>query len=381
MLPWMQGTWRTTAAICLTILAAAAAVLMLLPVPTMPLWLAHLATLEFSLVVSAVAATALLLARPASEGVRRRVFSFAAPALLAGLAPAVSVAPLYASRGASFSPVQYVRGIDGPSEPDVRDRPLDASLPGLTADVYRGAGPGPRPFVVVVHGGGWRGGDKGEVAWTSRAIAASGVSVVDVRYRLSPGVRFPVAVGDVKCWLGRVRERAAELGVDPRRAALLGRSAGGQIALLAAYSFGDPRVPPTCATEDAPVEAVVSLYGPTDLAWGYEHPSRPDVVRGPAALRSHLGGAPAERSEAYRLGSPQSWVGGRTLPRTLLVHGALDRMVSVEHSRRLARALHEAGASVDLLEVPLAEHAFDVRPGGLGEQLARGVILRFLAGL
>jgi len=377
----MRVPLRSALAVSLTVIAAMAAMLMLLPVPTLPLWLAHVAAIELSLGISVLAGAGILLARGASQAVRRGVVSFAAPAVLAGLAPGAAVAPLYLGRGVRFVPVQYVRGIGGGSAPDVRDMSLGDSLHGLTADFYRGAGPAPRPFVVVVHGGAWRGGDKGEVPWMSRALAASGLSVFDVQYRLSPAVRFPVAVGDVKCWIGRVRDHALDLGVDPRRAALLGRSAGAQIALVAAYSAEDPRVPPTCSTDDAPVEAVVALYGPTALAWGYTHPSRPDVVRGPAALRSYLAGTPEEVGEAYKLGSPESWIGRGPLPRTLLVHGALDRMVSVEHSRRLARALREASCPVDLLEVPLAEHAFDMRPGGLGEQLARGVILRFLAGL
>jgi acetyl esterase len=53
--------------------------------------------------------------------------------------------------------------------------------------------------------------------------------------------------------------------------------------------------------------------------------------------------------------------------------------VSVEHSRRLARGLRAAGQDVELVEIPLADHAFDARPGGFGEQLARQMILRFLA--
>ncbi len=230
----------------------------------------------------------------------------------------------------------------------------------------------------MIHGGAWRGGGVGESPWVSRTLARSGITVIDVGYRLSPASRFPAAAGDVKCLLGRARERAAELGLDPSRAALLGRSAGGQIALVAAYSAGDPRVPPSCATEDAPVRAVVGIYSPTDMAWGHEHPSHPDVVRGPEALEAYLAGTPAQRPEAYRLATPQSWVDGRALPQTLLIHGGLDRMVWAGHSERLTRALEERRQPVRLLEIPLSEHGFDRRSGGLGEQLARATIVEFL---
>src|SRR5262249_8794653 len=144
------------------------------------------------------------------------------------------------------------------------------------------------------------------------------------------------------------------------------------------YSAGDERLPPSCAVEDRPVSAVIALYAPTDLAWGHAHPVRPDVVRGPESLELYLGGPPEDAPDAYRLASPHPWAAPPP-PRTLLVHGADDRLVSVEHSRRLARGLRAAGQAVELVEIPFADHAFDARPGGFGEQLARHVMLRFLA--
>src|SRR5207253_3867567 len=113
--------------------------------------------------------------------------------------------------------------------------------------------------------------------------------------------------------------------------------------------------------------------------WGYVNLVRPDVVTGSRALDMYLGGPPAQFPEAYRLASPIAWV-DRPLPRTLLVHGTADRLVSVENERRLARALRAAGRPVEVLEIPLADHGFDVHAGGLAEQLARHVLLRFLAG-
>src|SRR4029453_5595643 len=133
-----------------------------------------------------------------------------------------------------------------PWPPSRRGVILAPARPDLAGDVDLPPGAGPHPFVVVVHSGAWRSGDKGEVRHVSRALAGAGHVVVDVRYRLAPGSRFPASVADVKCLLGRLRERAAEFAIDPGRGALLGRSAGGQVALVAAYSAGDPRLPPAC---------------------------------------------------------------------------------------------------------------------------------------
>jgi acetyl esterase/lipase len=361
-------------------LAAAFAIFMFTPMPTMGLWLIHVLALECSLVTAVLAALALLLARRAGPA-RRVAFVTAGLSLLAALLPFVSAVPAYVRAGAWFSPVEYVRGAELAPVVERHGVRLDDGSPGLPSDVYEGTGAGPHPFVMVIHGGGWQGGERGESPWVSRALAHAGITVIDVHYRLSGEARFPAAIADVKCLLGRARERAKDLGLDPSRAALLGRSAGGEIALVAAYSVGDARLPPSCATEDTPVRAVVGIYPPTALAWGHDHPFHPDVVRGPEVLQAFLGGTPAESPEAYRLATPQTWVDGRPLPRTLLIQGGYDRMVSPEHSERLARALEGQKQPVRLLEIPLAEHAFDRRSGGIGEQLARAVILEFLAGL
>ncbi len=61
------------------------------------------------------------------------------------------------------------------------------------------------------------------------------------------------------------------------------------------------------------------------------------------------------------------------------MHGTGEGVVRPDHSRWLADAMTRLGRPVDLLEVPMAEHGFDMRPGGVGEQLARQAILRFLA--
>jgi acetyl esterase/lipase len=235
--------------------------------------------------------------------------------------------------------------------------------------------------VVAAHGGSWRGGEKGQGAHVSRALAAAGYTVFDVDYGLAPEHPFPEAVADLKCLLGRLRSRAAELDIDPARAALLGRSAGGQIALVAAYSTGDARIPPSCATEEAPVQGVIALYAPADLVYGYANPMRPDVIQGNQSLQIYLGGPPDRRREAYRLASPRNWVDGRALPATLLLHGASDPIVECLHSVLLAAELQAAGQRVRQVCVPFGEHGFDMRPGSVGEQLARRAILEFLRGI
>jgi len=290
-----------------------------------------------------------------------------------------AAAPVFAARNVPFSFVEYVSGVTTPVVTETLDVILEPAHPNLTADVYAGRGEGQRPFVVVVHGGSWRHGDKGEVTHVSRILAARGYTVFDVRYRLAPDHPFPAGIADAKCLLGRIREQAAKWKVSPTRGALLGRSAGGQMVTLMTYSAGAAAIPPSCDVVDSPPRAVISLYGAFDMLHAYENPAFPDVVDGPESIRLYLGGTPQQRAETYETASPQSWVTmQQRFPPSLLIHGDLDRLVQFHHSAVLAETLRAGNHPVDLLRVPLAEHGFDHRAGGVGEQLARHVMLRFL---
>jgi acetyl esterase/lipase len=370
---------RSLAGLVLASLAGTGAVFMCAPILTRGMWIARLALRETSLATTAVALLAIALAR--GSGPRERfVLGVAVPAAVVGLLPFSAQWLTLRRLGLPFSLREYVLGPRRTALHEEKDLVLEARDPPLRADVYAGKGAGPRPFVVVVHGGSWRGGERGQGVHISRALAAAGYTVFDVEYGVAPGHPFPAGVADVKCVLGRLRARAGELGIDPGRAFLLGRSAGGQIALLAAYSSGDGRLPPSCGIEDAPVQGVIALYAPVDLVYGHANPMRPDVILGNESLELYLGGSAKSRREAYRLASPRHWVGDGPLPPTLLLHGASDPMVECLHSVLLASELVAAGQKVRQVCVPFGEHAFDMRPGGVGDQLARGAILEFLGG-
>jgi acetyl esterase/lipase len=345
--------------------ALAQVVLIYVPLPTWTLWIARFAAIEGCLLASALGLGALLLG-----GGQPFVQGLAVIAMIGGLTPAIGISAVYRSEHQHFSPLAWLTG--GPT-PDVKiDRDV-ALAPGLLADVYHAPGPGPHPWVMVVHGGSWRSGGKGDAPRESMAFAEAGFTVIDVAYRLAPQFPFPAAIEDVRCLLGAARAQATALGIDPARAALLGRSAGAQIALVAAYSD----LPASCGGSPGDVRAVISVYGPTDLAWSHDNPFVPDVVQGTSALEVYLGGTPEQQPENYRLATPMTWASG-PVPPTLLLHGTAERCVRPVNAQRLHDALVEHGKSVKLVLVPFADHGFDVRPGGLGSQLARGVILDFL---
>jgi acetyl esterase/lipase len=254
----------------------------------------------------------------------------------------------------------------------------------LLLDVYRPTAPTKRvPAVIVVHGGGWSADDKGDAPRASAWLAAHGYAVFDIQYRTSPQPNWKTALGDVKCAIGWVKRRAAALDrdpidVDPARVALLGRSAGGHLALLAAYTPDDPVLPPSCDAGDTRVASVISFYGFTDLTWAYEHPGNARVFDTVTRLRNFLGSPLADAPERYRLMSPASRV-VKGAPRTLLVHGARDHFVSVDNVERLASRLRELDVPHETLVIPYAEHAFDFVHGGLSGQLAEHAVLATLS--
>jgi acetyl esterase/lipase len=275
--------------------------------------------------------------------------------------PAFSVARLY-----GFGP----KDAAGAAEEHVFARP-DGEALALTFHRAAGAPAGGAPCLVVVHGGGWDSGDRTQLAAWNTRWAARGFAVAAVSYRLAPRHPWPAAGEDVRAALGWLRARAPELGVDPARLVLVGRSAGGQIA--AAVAYGAP---------DAGVAGLVAFYAPFDMAFAWGVSREDDALNSVKLMRQYLGGPPdtPERQALYASASAQLMVGPRTPP-TLLLHGRPDALVWYRHSERLAARLREAGVPHLHLELPWATHGFDFNPDGPGGQLADHAIDAFVRAL
>src|SRR5262249_26300578 len=121
-------------------------------------------------------------------------------------------------------------------------------------DVYRPDGYGPRPAVLVIHGGSWRSGKRSEMAKFARGFANAGYVVYNVDYRLAPEHRFPAQLDDVRAAFAWLHDHAHELAADPDRIAVMGYSAGAHLALLLGLAgVGDaPRPRAGAAGRSAP---------------------------------------------------------------------------------------------------------------------------------
>jgi acetyl esterase/lipase len=380
-------------ALVLAVLSAAAAALIVLPAPSLTLALAAIVTSEKSALVIGGALVALALCLADLRWGRRAGLPVAAAltfllslgAIAISLLPLAQAWQLARAQGVALDLGRYLRApVDsaGPGLPnltvpyntvdDGRTLGLDVYLPAT-----RPATPG-RP-ILIVHGGFWSAGQRGEARLGSRRLADLGFTVFDVEYRLAPQPNWQTALGDVKCAIGWVKRHASttDWNVDPAKVALLGRSAGGHLVLMAAYAPADPALPPSCDAGDTSVEAVVGLYAPTDLLWGYEHPSNPRAADSSGRLRNFLGGPPETLGDRYRALSPVERVTAAA-PRTLLAHGGRDQFLDHAHMDLLAARLVVAGIPHQTLFIPYAQHAFDFLPGSFSSQILEATLLNFL---
>lgn len=258
--------------------------------------------------------------------------------------------------------------------PDVLFHTIDAQE--LRADLYEPTyeptGGWPHPAIISIHGGSWRGGDKGGLfAPHARWLANQGYVVLDVQYRLSPAALWPAHLDDVKTAIRWLRTHAERYHVDPECIGLVGRSAGGHLALMAAFTPNDPNFPaPSGLSTRDDVQSVAAIYPPTDL------PYLQSTVG--ADLDYWLGSSIREQPDLYVQASP-IYAAKADAPPVLLAHGGSDNLVPAAHSERLHKRLQELGVTSVYLNYPWGRHGFDFSLRGLGGHMLQYDMDRFLA--
>jgi acetyl esterase len=222
----------------------------------------------------------------------------------------------------------------------------------LTADVYvPDDDRDDHAAVLVVHGGGWQKGDRGNFAREGNQLADAGFVAVSVNYRLAPEHRYPAAVEDVQAavkWLRKKPQRDA-YGIDPDRIGALGGSAGGHLVGMLG-TLGDGSL-----EKGTRVAAVVSWSGPMDLtstAALVDAGSAPDDRAIPTFLGCTRGDCPAERAAEA---SPVTHVDD-TDPPMLLINSEAE-LVPLALVQPLVDALDAAGVEHELLVLPGSRHA------------------------
>lgn len=224
------------------------------------------------------------------------------------------------------------------------------------------------PLVIYVHGGAFKGGDKGMVGGKVQPLLDAGYAVASLNYRLSGEALFPAGAQDVKAAVRWLRANAATYNVDPAKFAAWGESAGGNLVALLGTSGDQTSVLDDASLGNADVssavQAVVDWYGPTDFlqmdtqaasGGGCTTPQTHDPASSPesAWMGAALQTVPATVAQA----NPITYVAtAKQLAAFSIAHGDADCNVPYQQSQILADALTEAGANPQLTILPGASH-------------------------
>ncbi|WP_298493804.1 alpha/beta hydrolase [uncultured Algibacter sp.] len=179
----------------------------------------------------------------------------------------------------------------------------------LHLDFYRVKNNELVPAVILIHGGGWKSGNKSHMEPLAKSIASQGYACFAVEYRLSAQAIYPAGINDVKHAIKFIRANATKFGVDSTKIAVLGCSSGGQMAAL----IGTKNNEDYSSTK---VQAIINIDG----ILAFKHPqSRENVV-----ASKWLGGTCKEKPKVWEEASALNHTNAQTPP-ILFINSQYDR--------------------------------------------------------
>ncbi|MVM35040.1 alpha/beta hydrolase fold domain-containing protein [Spirosoma sp. HMF4905] len=212
-----------------------------------------------------------------------------------------------------------------------------------------------RPAVVMIHGGGWRSGDRSHNNTLAGQLAAKGFVAIPVEYRLSTEALYPAAVHDIKAAIRWIRANATKYAVDPKRIAVLGFSAGGQLATLIGTTNGLATFEGSGgnARYSSTVQSIVDIDGV--LAFIHPESGEGDDSKSTSAATYWFGYSKTQRPDLWQQASALNHIDKHTPP-VLFLNSSVDRM----HGGRddLIKKLNALGIYSEVHTFPEAPHTF-----------------------
>ena len=207
------------------------------------------------------------------------------------------------------------------------------------------------PLLIFIHGGGWVKGDKQDYRLYMTDFAQKGYITASIQYRFVDKVKMPGPILDVKSAVIWLKKHANEYHINKDKIAVIGGSAGAHLAMMIAYSSDDPEFR---KDEDSlfssRVQAVVELYGPTDLTTDYAS-VHPYIERG---FSKSYSVAP----EMFAKASPLFYI-TKDDPPTLIFQGTIDELVPVIQADMLFEKLKVNAVPVEYHKLKGLPHTMD----------------------
>lgn len=184
---------------------------------------------------------------------------------------------------------------------------------------------GGTPAVLIIHGGGWRSGNRSQHIPLAQRLAAKGLACFTVEYRLSTEALYPAAVYDLKEAVRWIRKNSRKYHINPEKIAALGFSAGGELAAFLGATNGDKRFESPAGNRKVPasVNAVVDIDG--TLSFVHSESGEGDDTKSISAATYWFGYKKAEKPELWKDASPLTHA-GKTSPPFLFINSSVDRM-------------------------------------------------------
>jgi acetyl esterase/lipase len=222
----------------------------------------------------------------------------------------------------------------------------------MTFDVFTPEEDANGAGVLFMVSGGWYSNwsPPEQLAGLMKPLTDAGFTVFAVRHGSSPRFTIAEAVEDVRRSVRFIRMNAGKFAIDPNRIGVFGMSAGGHLSLMLGTTGDEGRSDSADPVDKVSnrVQAVVAWVAPTDL--------RIVIHSAPESLPAHKG-FPAldmKMADAEKY-SPLLFVSQDDAP-TLLLAGAADDLVPIDHSRRIRDRFEESGVTHRLVEFPEAGH-------------------------
>jgi acetyl esterase/lipase len=219
----------------------------------------------------------------------------------------------------------------------------------LHCDIYKPSTASEKRMAIIhFHGGGFGSGSKDNLADRITPLTARGYVSIAAQYRLSGVAKWPAQMEDVKASIRWTRANAGKLGIDPKRIAVAGYSAGGHLALFAASTANRSEFEGDGGNRGVGTEvaACLAFYAVTGPAWNGWKRAFP---------------LPADSSdEAFHAAEPANYI--KSFPPTVLFHGLTDVTVPPESSQQFLQLLRDAVVPAELHTFAGVPHEFVQHP-------------------